>query len=60
MRLKFFSSRPSLGDVASAASHDIGAINAIESFFNFILFLRGVYHLSPFTRTHFLKVFKSL
>ena len=33
MRLIFFLSRPSFGDVASAASHDIGARNAIESFF---------------------------
>ena len=32
MRLKIFWSRPSFGDVASAASHDIGARNAIESF----------------------------
>ena len=32
MRLKFFWSRPSFGDVASAASHDIGARNAIEIF----------------------------
>ena len=32
MRLKVFSSRPSFGDVASAASHDIGARNAIEIF----------------------------
>ena len=31
MRLKF-SSRPSFGDVANAASHDIGARNAIEIF----------------------------
>ena len=36
MRLKIFSSRPSFGDVTSAASHDIGARNAIESFFNVI------------------------
>ena len=35
MRLKF-SSRPRFGDVASAASHDIGARNAIESFFKYI------------------------
>ena len=33
MRLKNFWSRPSFGDVASAASHDIGARNAIENFF---------------------------
>ena len=33
MRSKVFSSRPSFGDVAGAASHDIGARNAIESFF---------------------------
>ena len=32
MRLKFFCGRPSFGDVANAASHDIGARNAIESF----------------------------
>ena len=32
MRLKLFESRPSFGDVASAASHDIGARNAIENF----------------------------
>ena len=32
MRLKVFSSRPSFGDVASGASHDIGARNAIEFF----------------------------
>ena len=32
MRVKIFSSRPSFGDVASAACHDIGARNAIESF----------------------------
>ena len=32
MRLKVFSSRPSFGDVASGASHDIGARNAIEIF----------------------------
>ena len=37
MRLKIFSSRPSFGDVASAASHDIGARNAIESFFQLYL-----------------------
>ena len=30
MRLKFFRSRPTFGDVASGASHDIGARNAIE------------------------------
>ena len=30
MRSKVFSSRPSFGDVASAASHDFGARNAIE------------------------------
>ena len=36
MRLKIFWSRPSFGDVASAASHDIGARNAIERFFNYI------------------------
>ena len=30
MRLNFFSSRPTFGDVASGASHDIGARNAIE------------------------------
>ena len=35
MRL-IFRSRPTFGDVASAASHDIGARNAIESFFNYI------------------------
>ena len=33
MRLKFFSRRSTFGDVASAASHDIGARNAIEFFF---------------------------
>ena len=33
MRL-IFRSRPTFGDVASAASHDIGARNAIESFFS--------------------------
>ena len=38
MRSKVFSSRPSFGDVASAASHDIGARNAMESFFNYIWF----------------------
>ena len=32
MRLNFFSSRPTFGDVASGASHDIGARNAIEIF----------------------------
>ena len=32
MRLEFFSSRPSFGDVASGASHDIGPRNAIEIF----------------------------
>ena len=32
MRLNFFPSRPSFGDVASGASHDIGARNAIEIF----------------------------
>ena len=32
MRLKIFGSRPSFGDVASAASHVIGARNAIEIF----------------------------
>ena len=32
IRLKFFGSRPSFGDVASGASHDIGARNAIEIF----------------------------
>ena len=32
MRLKFFSSRPSFGDVASGAGHDIGARSAIEIF----------------------------
>ena len=32
MRLNIFSSRPSFGDVASAASHDGGARTAIESF----------------------------
>ena len=32
MRLKVFSSRPSFGDVASGASHDIGVRNAIEIF----------------------------
>ena len=32
MRSKVFSSRPSFGDVASAASHDIAARNAIEIF----------------------------
>ena len=32
MRLKIFSSRPTFGDVASAASHDIGARNAIGIF----------------------------
>ena len=36
MRLKIFWSQPTFGDVASAASHDIGARNAIESFFNYI------------------------
>ena len=33
MRLKCFLSRPSFGDVACVASHDIGAINAVEMFF---------------------------
>ena len=33
MRLKIFSRRPSFGDVASAASHDIGARKGIEIFF---------------------------
>ena len=32
MRLKIFRSRPSFGDVASGASHDNGARNAIEIF----------------------------
>ena len=32
MRLKVFWSRPTFGDVASAARHDIGARNAIEIF----------------------------
>ena len=32
MRLKFFWSRPSFGDVASTASREIGARNAIENF----------------------------
>ena len=32
MRLKIFSSRPSFGDVASAASRDIGLRNVIENF----------------------------
>ena len=32
MRLETFSSRPSFGNVASAACHDIGARNAIELF----------------------------
>ena len=32
MRLNFFLSRPSFGDVASGASHDIDARNAIEIF----------------------------
>ena len=32
MRLNFFWSRPTFGDVASGASHDIGARNAIEFF----------------------------
>ena len=32
MRLNFFLSRPSFGDVAIVASHDIGARNAIEIF----------------------------
>ena len=32
MRSKVFSSRPSFGDVASGARHDIGARNAIEIF----------------------------
>ena len=32
MRLKIFSSRPSFGDVASGACHDIGARNGIEIF----------------------------
>ena len=36
MRSKVVSNRPSFGDVASGASHDIGARNAIESFFNYI------------------------
>ena len=36
MRSKVFWSRRSFGDVASGASHDIGARNAIESFFNYI------------------------
>ena len=31
--IESFSSRPSFGDVASGASHDIGAKNAIENFF---------------------------
>ena len=35
MRLKFFWSRPTFGDVASGASHDIGARNAIEIFWKF-------------------------
>ena len=34
MRLKFFSSWPSFGDVASGAGHDIGARNAIEIFWS--------------------------
>ena len=32
MRSKVYSSRPSFGDVASTASHGIGARNAIEIF----------------------------
>ena len=36
MRSKVFSSRPSFGDVASGASHDITARNAIEIFCNYI------------------------
>ena len=35
MRL-IFRSRPTFGDVASAASHVFGARNAIESFFNYM------------------------
>ena len=35
VRLKYFFAE--VVDVASAASHDIGARNAIESFFNYIL-----------------------
>ena len=34
MRLKIFWSLPSFGDVASAASHDIGARNAIQIFWS--------------------------
>ena len=34
MRLKTFRSRPTFGNVASGASHDIGAGNAIEIFSN--------------------------
>ena len=34
MRLKFFWSRPSFRDVASVANHDIGARNAIDSFWS--------------------------
>ena len=33
MRLKSFRRRPTFGDVASTASHDIGARNAIENVF---------------------------
>ena len=36
MRSKVFRSQPTFGDVASGASHDIGARNAIKSFFNYI------------------------
>ena len=32
MRLKIFSGRSTFGDVASAASHNIGVRNAIETF----------------------------
>ena len=34
--IESFSRRPSFGDIASGASHDIGARNAIEIFFNYI------------------------
>ena len=65
MRL-IFRSRPTFGDVASAASHDIGARNAIESFFNYIwcqtannvssrarkIFLKFVEKMSSFNRIY--------
>ena len=40
VRLKYFWSRPSFGDVASAASHDIGKRNVIESFLKSTNFCR--------------------